>query len=330
MNSTKRWPQSSRIKSRYLFLFFTYFVSLNSLFSQILHQTLNEKDNQLSHFRSQYESAMDDMRIKSERIVDLEFELLAAKQGALPFSTQDEEQKKACEEKDARIAQLEAELNRRNCDLQSIVNNELWEKNRSITKMQNALEHKDSQLCILKNKISELGTNVSEEPANLLGELEKELNHLRGEEKRLKSLLETSDKVKIENQELIAILSNRLEELCYFLNSLLKQKVVLGFLGCEQAKRLRKAVDVSLNLSQTLSANITLGADQSLLQLSDISALLNVSNQDALFSEEKNVEFSIVPSDVTLTYNYRWQSSSADATNKVSEVSILCFNMCNS
>lgn len=153
--------------------------------------------------------------------------------------------------------------------------------------------------------------------------LENELGRLTSEEKRLTSLLDKSEETKAENQELISVLNRRLEELCYFLNSLLKQKAVLGFLGSEQASRVRKAVDVSLNLSHTLSANLTLLGDESLKQLSNITDLLNLSDWEnasvadfVASKDDKDVVFSIVPDDVTLTYNYRWQAARADLTRQ--------------
>lgn len=166
----------------------------------------------------------------------------------------------------------------------------------------------------------ELGMNIDECNGDKLFtkivSLENELDRLRSEEKRLSNLLDKSEETKAENQDLISVLNRRLEELCYFLNSLLKQKAVLGFLGSEQASRVKKAVDVSLNLSHTLSANLTLVGDESLKQLSNITDLLNLSDwESASFTDfmapkdEKDVVFSIEPDDLTLTYNYRWQAS---------------------
>lgn len=105
---------------------------------------------------------MEGLQAREARIVDLEFDLLASSQNEKEdFGTEKSSWSKVCEEKDAVIARLEGELSKRNCDLQGIVNKELWEKNRCIAKMQSGLEDKERevakknlQLDLLTSKIS--------------------------------------------------------------------------------------------------------------------------------------------------------------------------------
>ncbi|KAF2896986.1 hypothetical protein ILUMI_09193 [Ignelater luminosus] len=118
----------------------------------------------------------------------------------------------------------------------------------------------------------------------------------------------------------------RLDELCCFLRSLLKQKSVLGFLGMEQASKLQEVVDKSLDLSRTLSATMSLNPDQSLLQLSNITNLLNSTRNDSFnlsefftHDEENNAVLSIIPSDITLTYQSHLHKS-LNCTNEQAEV----------
>lgn len=135
---------------------------MDRLLLQILTQTLSEKDSQLARYRAEHGAAVEDLRAREARIVDLEFDLLAASQHEKgDAGTEKSWWSKVCEEKDAAIARLEGELSKRNCDLQAIVNTELWEKNRCIAKMQSGLEDrerevakKDMQLGLLTSKIN--------------------------------------------------------------------------------------------------------------------------------------------------------------------------------
>lgn len=53
--------------------------------------------------------------------------------------------------------------------------------------------------------------------------------------------------------ELCSVLTLRLEELAGFLDSLLKQKDILGYLAADRRKAMRKAIDKSLDLSRSLN-----------------------------------------------------------------------------
>lgn len=303
-----------------------------------------------------------DIQAKANRIIDLEFELLTFAQGldSSHDSTEDTTEKLMQDkiEKEQKIEKLESELRQRTCDLQSIVNKELWEKNRSIEKMQIILKSKDQaidkleesvdskelQLQTLKDKINELGNQVNQKEQNrgdsfeydstddrklyleerkhfvrTIEELQSKLKNIpeRDHNNPLTELqlayndlsdeLEKSEKLRLENQEVCSILSTRLEELCHFLDSLLKHRSVLGFLGTEQTKKLQDVLNRSMELSQTLSTTISLNPDQSLLQLSNITNLLNSTRWENLseliaHDEENNSVLSIIPSEITLTY----------------------------
>lgn len=115
-------------------------------------------------YKAEHEAAIQDLKAREARIVDLEFDLLAASQNEKEdFGTEKLSWSKVCEEKDAMIARLEGELNKRNCDLQSIVNKELWEKNRSIAKMQSTLEDKEKEVARKETQLNLLTSKINGE-----------------------------------------------------------------------------------------------------------------------------------------------------------------------
>lgn len=366
---------------------------------QLLKDTIKHKDLQIEAIQAGYDELLAQLKVKDDHIVDLEFELFSAdhmNEAASLDKTEDEKQSsfwtQKISEKNTEIERLEGEVRKRTCDLQGIVNKELWEKNREIEKIQQKyaaiienkdfeieslekdISAKDLQLNILKDKISELGVHVNlpsnlvassqnrtrtETVSNLSGvqeqlrvcmeerkylkqqveELKQQLKNTPERENNkqiedLKNELEESrdefnrcEKMRRESNEVCAVLSNRLEELAQFLDSLLKQKSVLGFLGSKQNNKLRQIVDQSLDLSRTLSLSISLNPDQSLMQLSNISNLLNSTREEnasiAEFltqGEEHTSVLSIIPSNITLTYqSHLRQSEQRSIDNVVSE-----------
>lgn len=149
----------------------------------------------------------------------------------------------------------------------------------------------------------------------------KRLEQLRNEYDDLRKELEKSEQLRAESNEVCGILSTRLEELARFLDSLLQQKSVLGFLGWKRNNKLRQIVNQSLDLSRALSNSLLEHPDQSLLQLTNISNLLNSTktereNMSEIFepSDEGASTFSIVPSDITLTYQSHLKTSKSDKT----------------
>lgn len=149
----------------------------------------------------------------------------------------------------------------------------------------------------------------------------KRLEQLRNEYDDLRKELEKSEQLRAESNEVCGILSTRLEELARFLDSLLQQKSVLGFLGWKRNNKLRQIVNQSLDLSRALSNSLLEHPDQSLLQLTNISNLLNSTkteqeNMSEIFepSDEGASTFSIIPSDITLTYQSHLKTSKSDKT----------------
>lgn len=154
----------------------------------------------------------------------------------------------------------------------------------------------------------------------------RELLQLQVEYKDLQEELENSEKLRLESTEICSILNTRLEELAQFLHSLLQQKSVLGFLGLKRNEKLKQIVNHSLELSHTLSITISQNPNQSLVELSNISALLNstrnlnLSMTDFLAQGEDNASlFSITPSDVTLTYRSHLQTNTDKRNETVVE-----------
>ncbi|XP_068905231.1 centrosomin isoform X2 [Tenebrio molitor] len=286
--------------------------------NRILMATMTEKDNQMKSLQEQYEEMFKNNKEKEEHIVDLEFELLTVTQDKNVKLVETEDQKtvdyyaQQLKEKEKEIEILCEKLQRRNCDLQGLVNNELWEKNRQIEKLQkkqtaskeqeieklqNDLKTKEEQLDLIKEKISELGIEIDLEGGGV------------SVERNLQIELEKSEKLRLEANEVCGVLSRRLEELAIFLDSLLKQKSVLGFLGNKENKRLRQIIDQSLDLSRSFTMSMLVNPEQSLMQLTNISSLLN--NTEQKFDEEEEEEddlentasrLSILPSAISLTY----------------------------
>lgn len=103
------------------------------------------------------------------------------------------------------------------------------------------------------------------------------VDKLKSEKESIKNELEKSERLRLETSMLCSALSGRLEELAIFLNSLLEHKTVLGFLGLAQNRRLREIINSSLDMSRSFNMSLMANPEQSLAQLTNITALLNGS-----------------------------------------------------
>lgn len=213
---------------------------------------------------------------------------------------------KIIDQKDAEIRKLNAEVKKKTANLQTLVNKELWEKNREI-----------ERLTKLVNKSNSLPTSPIKDPEQLLQSftdveyaqalennklLQKKVdiliqklaapgNHnsdalikqLQHDLQEAKEEAERSERWRKECADVCSILTTRLEELAGFLDSLLKHKDVLGALAVDRRRAMRKAVDRSLDLSKSLN-NMSLSItgmsmmDQSLAQISNLSEILDCSS----------------------------------------------------
>lgn len=125
---------------------------------------------------------------------------------------------------------------------------------------------------------------------------------LKEENVVLKREYEKSEKMRNETVNLCAILTNRLEELAYFLDSLLKHKSVLGVLGMKQRSAIKQAIDQSLDLSKSLSMSM-MNDDQSLAQLSSITGLLNTTSNSSANNSSMLFDLFVDNNDGSLTFN---------------------------
>ncbi|XP_052902058.1 centrosomin isoform X2 [Anopheles moucheti] len=96
---------------------------------------------------------------------------------------------------------------------------------------------------------------------------------------------ERAQKSRKEYAEMCAILTHRLEELAGFLDTLLRNKELIGSLSTDSRKAMRNAVDRSLDLSRSLNMSISvtglsLIGNNSLAQLSCLSGYLDHSIGD--------------------------------------------------
>lgn len=104
------------------------------------------------------------------------------------------------------------------------------------------------------------------------------ISQLRHELHAMQADVESANKWRVECADVCSVLTNRLEELAGFLNSLLKNKDVLVVLAADRRHAMRRAVDRSLDLSKSLNMTLsTTGislADQSLVHISKLSEIL--------------------------------------------------------
>ncbi|XP_074031139.1 uncharacterized protein isoform X3 [Leptinotarsa decemlineata] len=284
---------------------------------EILVATLNEKDLQMQKIRQQYEEILTNLEAKENRIATMQSELQISPD-AEEFSLLEETDviekhssfyRKEIEEKDREIGRLTTELKKCTCYLQEIVNKELWEKNKEIEKL-HSKQANSSESFKLKQE--------------LVGK-DEEIETLKVEVADLKIQVEHCEKLREESNEVCSLLNTRLEELALFLDSLLKQKSVLGFLGLQKERKLRVLVNNSLDMSKSFAMSLLINPDQSLAQLSNITSLLNGSAfHDLTLScapveEESQEVLSIIPKDITLTYQshlYKQNRHSVEPNNE--------------
>uniref|UniRef100_A0AAR5Q6X0 Centrosomin N-terminal motif 1 domain-containing protein n=1 Tax=Dendroctonus ponderosae TaxID=77166 RepID=A0AAR5Q6X0_DENPD len=206
---------------------------------------------------------------------------------------------------------------------------------------------KDFQIKMLKDKIDRLGLNatlpgedpkkniqtilllqdklrVAEDEKKFLEKRVSELetiaamfDSLKSENQTIKSELDKSEQLRHEMGEVCSVLSNRLEELAIFLDSLLKHKSVLGFLGLAKNRKLREIISNSLDMSRSFTMSLMVNPEQSLTQLSNITALLNGSVFQELshiesVDEDEESHFSIVPENISLTYESHLQKKTSE------------------
>ncbi|XP_060518754.1 centrosomin isoform X2 [Cylas formicarius] len=217
-----------------------------------------------------------------------------------------------------------------------------------VSKLRKVLSLKDVQLHVLKEKISELGLEIpipddeslqwtSQNTEDRVRSLEEQLVsanervvELEGADKIIAELKATNreltremqqcEQLRLETNEVCSVLGTRLEELAVFLDSLLKQKSVLGFLGSAKNKKLREIISNSLDLSRSFSVSLMGNPEESLAQLSNITAFLNgsvfqnLSLADGFGKvDEENSHLSIIPSNITLTYESHLYKKRDDA-----------------
>ncbi|XP_045472816.1 centrosomin isoform X2 [Harmonia axyridis] len=354
---------------------------------QILELTLKEKNIHIQYIEARNLDLQNNIQAKEKDLIDLETSM-STSGTEKPNDISENTYSKLFEEKNKEIEKLNEELRKRTHDLQAVVNQELWQKNREIEKLQTKftklLETKEKEMTELKESFSSLSMNLNElrseneekhiENTNLkidisdlklqlqllrekIGELglisddnleveiiissldemkniqlqfedvkqekemlTKKINELEcavqvyegspqlvpqdEELEELRNNLKTSESLRIQTTEVCHILRAQLEELAVFLDSLMKQKSVLGFLGSSQNRKLKEAIEHSLDLSKSLNISLSLNPEQSLMQLSNITSLLNNSaHSNTTLAEDSNrYSFSIMPDQATLTY----------------------------
>ncbi|XP_032572409.1 centrosomin isoform X3 [Drosophila sechellia] len=230
-------------------------------------------------------------------------------------------------EQEEKIKQLETEVKKKTANLQNLVNKELWEKNREVERLTKLLANQQKTLPqiseesageadlqqsfteaeymrtlernkLLQRKVDVLFQRLADDQQNsaVIGQLRLELQQARTE-------VETADKWRLECVDVCSVLTNRLEELAGFLNSLLKHKDVLGVLAADRRNAMRKAVDRSLDLSKSLNMTLNITAtslaDQSLAQLCNLSEILytegDASHKTFNSHEELHAATSMAP-----------------------------------
>ncbi|KAL3281603.1 hypothetical protein HHI36_004810 [Cryptolaemus montrouzieri] len=356
---------------------------------KVLHITLKEKDLHMEYIESQNSELLNKVKNLEADIIDMERNMLDEDEHKKEIT--DNMYSKLFDEKNKEIAKLKEEIKKRTHNLQTIVNNELWQKNKEIEKLHikyaQLLNAKEMDMINLKQSFSNLSSNLDQlkteneekhiENSNLkidISDLKLQLQLLRDkigeiglisddkleveiiissldnvktirtqfdeiknerdilktkiqemvnsvridgdliinaeQEKELESFkmqLKISEALRKQSTEACQILRAQLEELALFLDSLMKQKSVLGFLGNTQNKKLRDAIDHSLDLSKSVNMSLSLNPDHTLMQLSNISALLNCSDlSNNTEIDNSNVcSFSIIPDRANLTYQNR-------------------------
>uniref|UniRef100_A0A182NFG9 Centrosomin N-terminal motif 1 domain-containing protein n=1 Tax=Anopheles dirus TaxID=7168 RepID=A0A182NFG9_9DIPT len=109
------------------------------------------------------------------------------------------------------------------------------------------------------------------------------IKQLNDEVTQAREETEKAHRARKEHADLCAISTLRLEELAGFLDSLLRNKELVGTVSMDRRKAIRKAVDWSLDLSRSLNMSISVrefsfGGNKSLAQLSCLSGYLEHSS----------------------------------------------------
>ncbi|KAM8712180.1 hypothetical protein ACLKA7_012666 [Drosophila subpalustris] len=210
-------------------------------------------------------------------------------------------------EQDELIEKLKADVKKKTANLQNLVNRELWEKNREVERLtklvsnQNSVEHSgddsatgtdlqqsfseaDYVKAVKRNKLLQRKVDVLLHRLNEMQQNGALITQLRHDLHAMQCDVESANKWRLECADVCGVLTNRLEELAGFLNSLLKHKDVLGVLAADRRHAMRRAIDRSLDLSKSLNMTLSITgvslADQSLAQLSKLSEIL-YTEQDA-------------------------------------------------
>ncbi|XP_023168796.2 centrosomin isoform X3 [Drosophila hydei] len=212
---------------------------------------------------------------------------------------------KQIEDQDELIKQLQSEVKKKTANLQNLVNKELWEKNREVERLtklvsgkqhsQQSVEHSgddstggvdlqqsfteaDFVKAVKRNQLLQRKVDVLLQRLGSAQEETKLASQLKQELQNMQLKVENANKWRLECADVCSVLTNRLDELAGFLNSLLKHKDVLGVLAADRRHAMRRAVDRSLDLSKSLNMTLSITgvslADQSLAQLSKLSEML--------------------------------------------------------
>ncbi|KAH8300650.1 hypothetical protein KR018_001322 [Drosophila ironensis] len=275
---------------------------------QKLMQKLSSQDKEIKRLNQQHEQSANKENDASNSVVSptTTGRSVSDNEACSPdlSSSLKERYERKIAEQEELIKQLKLEVKKKTANLQSLVNKELWEKNREVERLTKLLAGQQKSLPqtgdesageavadlqqsftesdylravernkLLQRKVDVLFTRLTEDQQNsaVIGQLRVDL-------KKAHADVESADKWRLECADVCGVLTNRLEELAGFLNSLLKHKDVLGVLAADRRHAMRKAVDRSLDLSKSLNMTLNITgaslADQSLSQLCNISEML--------------------------------------------------------
>lgn len=200
------------------------------------------------------------------------------------------------------IKQLQSEVKKKTANLQNLVNKELWEKNREVERLTKLVSNHTTSTdpsaddstgaaagdqsfseaeyikAVKRNTLLQRKVDVLLQRLNELQANGTEVSKLRLELNSMQADVESANKWRLECADVCTVLTNRLEELAGFLNSLLKHKDVLGVLAADRRHAMRRAIDRSLDLSKSLNMTLSITgaslADQSLIQLGKLTEIL--------------------------------------------------------
>ncbi|EDV98428.1 GH23115 [Drosophila grimshawi] len=216
-------------------------------------------------------------------------------------------------DQDELIKQLRADIKKKTANLQNLVNKELWEKNREVERLTKLLSSSQQQSLestaqddaityteaefrktLKRNKLLQRKVDVLLQRLQQLEQSSQLVPQLRQQLQSMQTDVELANKWRLECADVCAVLTNRLEELAGFLNSLLKHKDVLGVLAADRRHAMRRAVDRSLDLSKSLNMTLSVTgvsmADQSLAQLSKLSEILLYTDEHQTFNSLEDMQ----------------------------------------